>query len=331
MSEAKVVEIAAITIPVFAITLIGILLQKHRVLTTEGKKSMSWITYNLALPAMIFYALMRPGSGSLFSADLFYLSLITIGLTGGLLWTIATLLKLSPTKRAAMTYCSYWGNNGYMGFPLAAYAIEETGLGLAAVINGMATPVFIISGLFLMYRAQKASGSSSEQRNAIKKQALKTVLNPVMMTLLFGSLLAFVRTRFLVDVEWHGSVRISWTIFMELVTMLKHLGLPLALILVGSSLTLEEVSRDRLPLVLTVLGKLLVAPAITYGALTLFFSHMAYDQRVAIVLLNAVPGAVASFIISERMEMEGEFVSSSLVISTALSVVTLPLWLYIIL
>ena len=50
-----------------------------------------------------------------------------------------------------------------------------------------------------------------------------------------------------------------------------------------------------------------------------------------VVILAATPNAVASYVVSCQMGVEEGFVSSALVVSTALSVVTLPIWLYIVL
>ncbi len=58
---------------------------------------------------------------------------------------------------------------------------------------------------------------------------------------------------------------------------------------------------------------------------------MEYGQLADRVLMNAVPGAVASFIISEKFGCAEDYVSSALVISTLFSIITIPFWLSVIL
>ena len=104
--------------------------------------------------------------------------------------------------------------------------------------------------------------------------------------------------------------------------------LPLPLILVGSNLKMNEIHKDSLPFALAIFGKLMIASAVVFFVSSLLFPNMPSEARLAIVLLNAVPGAVASYIISDRLDVEADFVSSALVISTGLSVITIPFWLY---
>lgn len=331
LNNEKVVQVIVITIPIFLLTLVGKLLDKRGILTDDSKKTVSWITYNLALPALIFSSFMESDSGKLFSMNLLTLSLFSILGTGSLLYIFSFIIKLPPTKRAAATYCSYWGNNGYMGIPLAMSAFKGSaidGKAMGAVINGAATPFFIMLSLFLMYKAHK---NKDVDKSAIKKEALKTIFNPVMITLITGSLLSYIKSNYLTDYTPGPATSALIEILMEALRLIGNMGLPLALILVGSNLKVKEMSSDKLPLFATITGKLLIAPLLVFwGAKLLFPAWVAAEPLIfsALVLLNAVPAAVASYIISDRMDVEPEFVSSSLVLSTAISIVSIPVWLY---
>lgn len=332
LNNEKVIEVLVITIPIFLLTLAGKLLDKKQILTSDSKKTISWITYNLALPALIFTSFMESDSGKLFSLNLLILSLLAIFGTGSLLYLFSNLTGLSPTKRAATTYCSFWGNNGYMGIPLAMSAFHGAGgidgKAMGAVINGVATPFFIVLSLILMYQAHK---NKNIDKAAMKKEALKTVFNPVMITLALGTLLSFVKTTYLSSFTPGPVVNAGFDILMQALSLIGDMGLPLALILVGSNLKIREISKDRLPLVATITGKLIIAPLFVFWGAKLLFPQWVADQPQifsALVLLNAVPAAVASYIISDKMAVEPEFVSSSLVLSTAISIISIPVWLY---
>ncbi|MGM0443436.1 MAG: AEC family transporter [Fibrobacterota bacterium] len=325
----KIFEIARITVPVFAITLIGVLLQKKQLLPQDGKKTMSWITYNIALPALIFNSFMKTDSTELFTLPLFAAAVLPIAVAGGIAWILGSISNESPSKKGALTYCSYWGNNGYMGFPLAVNAVgQTTGLATAAVINAMTVPLYIMTGLYLMYRSR-----SKEAHGGInmKKEALKTFFNPVIITIFASALISWIRAQFpdtlsgLPQMLTEGGA-----ILVETAGLLGKMGLPLALILVGSNLRISEISQDKKALAIALTGKLFIAPLTVFLSVKYIFTGLSQDTFLILILLNAVPGAVASFIIAERLNMEQEFVSTSLVISTALSIITIPLWLYIV-
>ncbi len=327
--DEKLIEIASITIPVFALTAVGKVMDLKGVFTSEGKKSLSWITYYMALPALIFSAFMKTNSSNLFSIDLVILSLLAIVVTGTITKIATHFVGLSKTKAAATTYCSYWGNNGYMGIPLIMSALgKTTGLALGAVINGMATPFFIATALFLMYHAKEQDHAEKE---AMKKEITKTIFNPVMLALISGVVISFIRAKFMTNIEPPQIMRLSFEVMLKILDHLGEMGLPLALILVGSNLRLGEIHRDRVPLLMAVAGKLICAPLVVFFAAKNLFPNLPKESFVAIVLLNAVPVAVASYIISDKMEIESQLVSSTLVISTAFSIITIPMWLYFIL
>ena len=65
------------------------------------------------------------------------------------------------------------------------------------------------------------------------------------------------------------------TVFEIILTLSKKLGsmgLPLALILVGSSLNFKEIKTDKILLTVTLLGKLIIAPLTVFVLVKLFYT-----------------------------------------------------------
>ena len=327
MDYSKVIEVLSITMPVFLLAGIGKILQLSGVLTAQNKSSLSWLTYYLALPALILNSFLTQDTRHLMQLDLLWLSMIGIAVPAFVSTLLLWQSSAKKERKMATIYCSYWGNNGYMGIPLAASALGASGVALAAVINGMATPLFIVSAVTLMFAAKKHSHDAQK----FKKEAFKTLFqNPVLIALFLGMVFSFLRP-YLPAVQPQSLVGVGGSVFMATLAQIGHMGLPLALILVGSSLQLEEIKEDVFPLFVSVTGKLIIAPLAVFISAQLFFPNLQRELLIAIVLLNAVPAAVASYIIGERFEVAPQFTSSNLVISTGLSIITLPLWLYFLL
>ncbi len=328
--DSKLLEIFAITVPVFAIAGVGKLLDSKGVLTSENKKPLSWITYYIALPALIFSSFLKKGETPLPVGALVTMSLVGIVLSSlfVLMFLFPKRNSLEPKKWYATIFTSFWGNNGYMGIPLAISALGETaGLPLAAVINGVSVPFYIGISLVMMVRAQ----GSEEKSDNVMGEFLHTLFNPVILAMIFGALLSAIRPYVPMVVMGNEIIKTLFHTVLATFTHLGHMGLPLALLLVGSNLKLDEVKSDKSLLVLTVFTKLMVAPAAVFFITPLIFPSIPKESFQALVLLNAVPGAVASFIISEKFSCAEDFVSSSLVISTLFSIVTIPFWLSVIL
>lgn len=335
MIDPKLLEIFSITVPVFSLAGLGKLLSHRKILNNSNKKPLSWITYYLALPALILSSFFSKNETEIEIVPLLTISVLVIILMIALV-AILTLLfarQSSKEKNYAATYTSYWGNNGYMGFPLAVSALasatvpESAVMNLAAVVNGVSVPFYIGISLFMMYHA-KGSGSQKEK---IKDEFLHTLFSPVIMAMILGAILSSLRPHIPLIIKESVVIQTVFETFQSILSHLGHMGLPLALLLVGSNLNFAEVKSDKRLLAFSIAGKLLVAPAIVYFLAPVIFPNMSTLTFQALILLNAVPGAVASFIISEKFECAEEFVSSALVLSTLFSIITIPIWLHIIL
>ena len=328
MIEDKILDIIAITIPVFSLVFIGKALGVKNIITESGRKSLSWITYYLALPALILGVFLESDSSELFTLNIFLLSLIPIAVSGISIILLLLPLKADTEKKAAAIYCSYWGNNGYMGIPLVAAAIGPLkGVAIAAVVNGMTVPFYIAVSVYLMIRCK----SEKRDEHSVVQEVAKVFKNPVIITLIAGTLISYFHIPQYINENGGQLARTALEIILILTKKLGSMGLPLALILVGSRLNFSEIKADKLLLAISMTGKLLIAPLTIFVAVKLFIPDLDKDIFIAMILLNAVPSAVASYIISARYKVAEDFVSSMLVLSTAFSIVTIPIWLYFIL
>ncbi|ERP31472.1 AEC family transporter [Chitinivibrio alkaliphilus] len=326
----RVYEIAQITVPVFSIALVGYALFRKEFISSTAKAGMGKLTYYIALPALIFSSFMKTDSSDLFSWELFFLATLPILILGPMIYICGRIIRATPTKQAALTYSSYWGNNGYMGFPLAINAVgASTGLATAAVINGFTVPFYILSAMLLIYRSQHTH--TEESAEEMKAEAVKTFFNPVIITLVISSFLAWIRPSLTAALTIPRVFSELFAILIASADLLGSLGLPLALILVGSNLKIEEITSEKGLLALAVGAKLVGAPLVLFLTVPAFFPDLSHDTYVILILLNAVPGAVANYIISDRLGVERDFIASYLVLSTALSIFTIPFWLYLVL
>ncbi|MFW5813634.1 MAG: AEC family transporter, partial [Fibrobacterota bacterium] len=224
---------------------------------------------------------------------------------------------------------TYWANAAYIGFPLVSSAFgSERGLALAAVVNAFSLPVFIAVAFVLL-------GMSREDREGNVFHSIRSALvNPIIIAAVSGLLVAWISSALKLNNENESlplvvkEAAASVNSFLRLV---GTMGLPLALLAVGGKLHFRAFKKNMIPLSLTVAGKLIFLPLVTFLVIkTLFPSADKVETGVA-VLLMATPVAVATSVVSSKFKVEEQFVSSLLVVSTVLSIVTIPLWLYIIL
>ncbi|MBW4662370.1 MAG: AEC family transporter [Drouetiella hepatica Uher 2000/2452] len=101
--------------------------------------------------------------------------------------------------------------------------------------------------------------------------------------------------------------------------------IPAALLLMGMRLSqLRGWSSLRLAIVPALL-KVVVSPVLI-GLLTPFIG-LGGDARLALVLMSGMPSAFAGLILAEEYQLDRELIASSIVLSTAMLLLTIPLWL----
>jgi hypothetical protein len=333
MDVTRLLQVLEICLPVFAMIGIGRLLGWSGILTEGHRGAFNWILYHLALPALVFGEIVHQRFTDFFRAELLLalvgLPLAAILLTAAVYVVFARLLGYTGAFAAAFVFGTFWANVTYLGFPLSRSAFGPEGLADAAVYNAFIMPAFIALG-FLLIGAFGSSAGGSWGRKV--RMAL---LNPVILAAFFGILVAA-----LAECLREGpdgalalpeGVVAGLRILERLLGLLGEMGLPVALLVIGAALQVRAIKTNLVALALTVTGKLVLMPLVLFLLLEMAFEGSGGTVRGVAVLLAAMPNAVASYVVARQIGAEEGFVAAMLVTSTLLSILTLPVWLYVIL
>lgn len=101
---------------------------------------------------------------------------------------------------------------------------------------------------------------------------------------------------------------------------------PLALIILGASISFQSVRAEKRQLVITVLTRLLIVPAV-WTAIAVPLGIRGIHFATLTVMLCG-PAAVSSFTMAQAMDCDGELAGNTVVFTSALSVGTIVLWLF---
>ena len=327
MDWQRLQDVLVVCVPVFMMIAVGKLLERRGILNAEHRNFANWLTYNLALPALIFTAVAKQRVSNLINIPLLAGPLIAIALLTVLFIVLARLFKLRGSLAAAFVFGTFWANVSYMGFPLARNAFGENGMRNAAIYNAFIMPTFVVLAFVLIgfYGGETKGGFADKIRRAF--------VNPIVLAAVAGIVVAFAGEIFRnEDGVFQAPALLASGLEMtgSFLNLLGAMGLPLALLAVGGSMHLTEIRKRFGLLVLVLIGKLILLPLATLLVIRLFFPATDPVTLAVAVTLSATPNAVASFVVSRQIGVEEGFVSSMLVISTALSVLSLPVWLYLV-
>ncbi|MDP3012907.1 MAG: AEC family transporter [Candidatus Subteraquimicrobiales bacterium] len=236
----------------------------------------------------------------------------------------------------------------YLKFPLVAFLIMGTSLGLAYLLGRAISLKSKTFGAFLLACAIGNTGYLGYPLTlAIFKE---THFVKALFYDLFGTVL-FVFTIGLYIAEIYGEDKKKINKVKEIVTFppllalvaglvlrgvilpdfclrcLEYLGpatIPLIMFSIGLTLTPVEVSRFKIPLILVCLVKLGFSPL-----LALVIGRFVFTDASSLgifVLEASMPTVLLSLVIGLKYKLDTGFLAASIFITTLLSILTIPLW-----
>ena len=245
----------------------------------------------LSVPCLIFTALMKTEIDASALAALSLASLVAYGAVTLLMWLV---VWLGGLDRRTFLAPLIFGNTGNLGMPLALFAFGETGLGYAVVVFAVMAILSFTFGIWLV----SGGGSLS-----------KVIKEPLVFATLLGGLFL-----------WQG-----WetpTFLTNALDLIGQMAIPMMLITLGVAVARLKPSNFTGPIVLSVLKAVLCA-----GSAALIGSWFGLGPVALAVLIVqiATPVAVTSYLLAEKYGADADSVAGLVVVSTLLSVVSLPL------
>ncbi|MFT5549658.1 MAG: putative permease [Candidatus Azotimanducaceae bacterium] len=258
--------------------------------------SVSFVTrlaMSVSVPCLIFVALMNSKIDSASLTATFGAAVVAYIIVTGVIYVIVKLAKL---EGSTYLHPLIFGNTGNLGLPLALFAFGEEGLSFAVIVFAVMIVYSFSLGIWMV--SGRGAGS-----NVLKE--------PTVYGALLGAL-------FLYN-GWQTPIWLTNTLQLA-----GQMAIPLMLITLGVALGRIDARRFMRPLVLTVV-KVISCATIAAGV-GLYFELSRIAMAVLILQL-AMPVAVTSYLLVEKYGADPETVAGLVVVSTAVSVITLPVML----
>ncbi|MCY9363439.1 AEC family transporter [Bacillus spizizenii] len=287
-------EFLFVLVPVFGIFAIGYIGQKTLGFDIQTLSKMSLYLMSPFLAFDTFYT-------NKLTMDYVYLSIFVLGLCLILVLFVYFLSfyhKYPNQDRCAMILSSAFMNNGNYGTPVVLLVFGTAGLDTAVVL--MVLQQLIMSTIGMYYAAKGGS-----EVGGFKMVMARVIRMPVAYGALLGAILQLMRISIPV-----GNAAIP--------TIMIILGMQLALI------SFKHIEYRKISY--SLLLKLMVSPVIALGFT--FILPMDDMTKQIMILVAAMPTAANTTLMAVQFNTRPEIVSSATFISTMLSIVTLPVLLW---
>ena len=293
-------------LPFFALIFCGYGAGRFRLLSAASIAGVNAFVFYFALPAFIFSLLATSPL-----ADVVNVPFVAAYLGTGLVVFAAAavlgrlLFKVRRSEAALQGSAAVLGNTGYMGIPLVAAAFGDTAA-IPLVLGLTLEATVLIPLTIILVEAQKELQAGGSQ--LVRSITGAMVRNPIIVAIFAGVLVSAAGFGLPTPIE-------------NFADLLGRSAGPCALFALGATLAGFPISTGIGEVSYMTFFKLLVHPAAIWLATTRIFDVDPLWATVAI-LGAALPVAANVFIVAKQYDTYVERVSSAILISTAISVVT---------
>ena len=300
-------SIATLTAPLFLLVLIGYLLGAWAGWPKAVADALTRFVFVAAIPSMLFHAMSRFSQMPRADARLllaFFGACLVVFIIGRI--ASATLFRMNAESQSVFAMGGIFSNIVLLGLPIAKVTIGDAAIpsvSLVVVFNA-----FILWTLVTVSIEWARHGSASWA--GIGRTAKGVFTNPVVVGILSGTAFGFT--------GWALPGVIDRTL-----TMVGQAAVPLSLIALGLGLAQYGVRNGWRESLGIVAIKAIVMPAVAWSLATLI-GLPPLETRV-ITMLAAMPVGANVYLMAEQFKVMGGPVASSLVVSTLVASITVPL------
>ena len=280
--------------PVFFIVGIGFLLGKK-----NPNFDTSFITTyagNFGTPALVIFALTAGGVTFEVFKEFFFYALILLS-AFGIVGLIFLVLMKKDYIRELPTFIL--PNTGNMGIPICLFAYGELGMGIAAAISSLVVLLHFTLNIFL---AKKAF----DFQTIFKSPAFYAIIITVLFLYFEQPVPQFV---------------------MNTVMLLAYGMIVMILMSLGVALTQMKVFSFK-DAVITSTGRVIIGPIIGLAVIKLF--DLSGVSAGVILIQSSMPSAILCYLVASMYSPKVivDNISSTIVVSTIMSLVTIPITLF---
>jgi len=283
-----ILELLSVVAPVFIVALIGLAWARSG--THFDEASITRLVLNVGIPCLVFRSLT---SLDVPPAELARMAGLTAAIMS--MFTVAALVVLKTMKLPAHTYLGplVFANSGNIGLPICLFAFGEPGLALGMAYFAVSSTCHVVLGGPLF------SGSFSSR--------------PFFRSPLTWAVLATIA------VIASGVAVPTW--ITRTTTLLGDIAIPLMLLTLGVSLSKMHPESTGRSIILS-----LVRLGLGVSAGLLLTTLLGVDglTRKVLVLQASMPVGVLNYLFAQRYGRSPEQVASLVLVSTLISVVSIP-------
>ena len=303
---ADLIFSANVVVPIFLLILLGYFLTRIKLWDENFLKIANQVCFKCLLPVLLFYNVATANIFEVFNLKLIIYVCLCACILCGILFLIVPLFIKDKKRRGVMIQGTFRSNFLLFGVPLGLSIGGNEGAVLAAVVASFYVPVINMLSVISLYVF------SESENKSIKSALLGIVKNPLIIGGVSGLIFSLIRN----SIGFEIPTMIDTSLFN-----IKSAATPIAFMILGGDLKFKNMLRNIKVSSLSVLGKVVLIPAImlTVSAL-LGFDKL---EMAILIAVFATPNAVSSYAMARNYEADYELAGEIITLGTMLSIFTM--------
>ena len=303
---------ANVIVPIFLLIMLGYVLTRLKLWDGHFLEIANNVCFKCLLPVLLFYNVASANIFEVFNGKLVLYVCLCACLICGLLFLIVPLCIKDKKRRGVMIQGTFRSNFLLFGVPLGLSISGNSGAVLAAVVASFYVPVINILSVISLYVFSDAEGKN------LKTALLGIVKNPLVIGGVSGLVFSLIRNY----IGFEIPVMLDSTL-----DNIKSIATPLAFLILGGDLKLGNMLRDIKISLGSVLGKIVIIPAIMLPiSAWLGFNRL---EMAILVAVFATPNAVSSYAMARNYEADHDLAGEIITFGTLLSIFTIFIFITI--
>lgn len=282
----------------------GIVLEKTKIIDKDGKQVLSKLLIDLAVPCMIINSYLGNENSSLNNISLSFIYSGVICLIG-IIISIVTSIPVRKEYKGIYKFACSFSNAAYMGFPLIKALFGQKGI----IYASSYVSIFNI----LLWTIGYAFFTNQSSFKDILKNILKC---PPIISVIIGLIIFF----FNISIP---------SVISSPLSMIGDMTTSISMIIIGATISeidLKELIKSK-DVYYGIFIRLVLIPILSLFILKIF--NLPDIIYYVILILHACPCASISVLLAINNNMDEEYATGLVVISVLLSIITLPIYTYL--
>lgn len=303
-------ELAVITakqvVVLFMLILAGFICTKSGAVKSEGKKALSDLLVYYIVPAMIIDSYITEFSSDKAAKLVQSFSLSFFAIIIGMMITLIIGSRLKGNNAPIIKFACIFSNAGYMGFPLVQAVFGGDSLLYASAYLTVFNILLWTVGYILVSK-------NSDPRTIIKS----IITTPVIPSVIIGLAIFILR------------IHIP-NVFQQALGYAGSMNTPISMFITGMLIAENKISaiiKNKL-IAFVIILRMIVLPLVCLGLFALF--NIRGEVADIVLLLEACPCAAITSVFAVKFNYEEDIAGGAVVITTMISVLTLPVFAYLI-